>query len=84
MVVLYSVAVQNSIVLDWSYVSILFPNEEKGSRIGGFRGTNIVALLLFLEEFIKSIIFVLWHRVDFAVDRTWGVWEKVNGVIPFS
>ena len=36
MVVLHSVAVQNSIVLDWSYVSILFPNEEKGSGVRGF------------------------------------------------
>ena len=83
-VVFYSVAVQNLIVLDWLHISILFPNEEKGSSIGGFQRVDIVAFLLFLEEFIEGIVFVSWHRVDFAVDRAWGVWEEVNGMIPFS
>ena len=84
MVVFHCVAVQNLIVLDWSHISIHFPNEEKGSGIGGLRGTDIVTLLLFLEEFIKGIVFMSWHRVDFAVDRTWGVWEEVNSMISFS
>ena len=84
MVIPNSVAVQDLIVLDGSYISIFFSNEEKGSRIGGFRGTNIVALLLFLEEFIKGVIFVSRHKVDLAIDRTRGIWEKVNGMIPFS
>ena len=84
MVVLYSVAVQNSIVLDWSYISILFPNEENGSSIRGFRRANVITFTLFLEEFIEGIIFMSGHGVDLAVDRTWGVWEKVNGVIPLS
>ena len=84
MVILHSVAVQDLIVLDRSYVSILFSNKEKGSRIGGFQGTNIVALLLFLEEFIKGVVFMSWHRVDLAIDRTWGIWDKINGMIPFS
>ena len=84
MVVLHSVAVQNWIVLDWLHVSILFPNEEKGSGIRGFQGVDITAFLLLLEEFIKGIVFVSWHRIDFTIDRTWGIWEEVNGVIPFS
>ena len=84
MVIFHGVAVQNLIVLDWLHISILFPNKEKGSSIGGFQRADIVALSMFLEEFIKGIVFVLWHRVDLAVDKAWGVWEEVNGMVPFS
>ena len=84
MVVLYGIAVQDSIVLDWSYVSVLFPDEEKRGSIGRFRGANIIAFSLFVKEFVESTVLMSWHRVDFAVDRTWGVWEKINSVVPFS
>ena len=84
MIVLHSVAVQNSIVLNWSYVSILFSDEEKGSGIRGFQRANVITFALLLEEFIEGIVFVSGHGVDLAIDRTWGVWEKVNGMIPFS
>ena len=83
MVVLHSVAVQDSIILDWSYISVLFSNKEKGSGIGGLQRADIIAFSLFLEEFVKGIVFMSWHRVDLAIDRTWGVWEEVNSVIPF-
>ena len=84
MVVFYSIAVQDSIVLDWSQVSILFPNEEKGGSIGRLGGANIIALSLFMKELIKSTVLMPWHGVNLAVDRAWGAWEKVNGMIPFS
>ena len=84
MIVLHSVAVQNLIVLDRSYVSILFPDKEKWSGVRGFRRANVITFALLLDEFIEGIIFMLGHGVDLAVDRTWGVSEKVNGMIPFS
>ena len=45
---------------------------------------NVITFALLLEEFIEGIIFMSGHGVDLAVDRTWGIWEKVDGVIPFS
>ena len=84
MVVFHGVAIQNSIVLDWLYISVLFSNEEKGSSIRGFQRADIIAFSLFLEEFIKGIVFVPRHRVDFTVNRAWSIWEEVNGMVPFS
>ena len=84
MVIFHGVAVQNVIVLDWPQIPILFPNEEKGSSVGVFRGADIIAFSLFLEEFIKCIIFMLWLGVNLAVNRAWSVWEEINSMIPFS
>ena len=83
MVVLYSVAVQGSVVLYWSQISIIFSDEEKGSGIRGLQGADIVAFSLLLEELVKGIALVSWHGVDFAVYRAWSVWEEIDSMIPF-
>ena len=68
----------------WPQVSILFPDEEKGSGIRGFRGANIIAFSLFMKELVESVVLVSWHGINLAVDGTWGVWEKVDSMVPFS
>ena len=37
-----------------------------------------------MKELVKGTVLVSRHGVNLAVDRAWGVWEKVNGMIPFS
>jgi hypothetical protein len=73
-----------SVILDRVKLTILLFNEEEGSGIGTFRGTDISLFHMFLHELLQFFLFELGEGIDLSGYGTRGIRFEFDSMVPDS